>query len=139
MATYEPIGDLKYHRISHNMFIIKRNVDVDRQTGASVDGQIDQNDVLTALPVRAGDIVLSAWANIITACTGAASFDIGVGENVDYWVDGAPLDGLLIDTNTTAAQGSPHQFSVADTIDLKVLEAGVTAGRFEVCALVVRI
>jgi hypothetical protein len=141
MATWEPVGDLRFTRITHNMFIAKRYVDVDAQTNktSGAAGQISANEVLQCIPVKAGDTVLQAWVEIYTACTGAASFDLGVGENVDCWVNGAPLDSALIDTAVTACESGPHYFNVADTIDLTVLEAAVTAGRFAVCALIVRI
>lgn len=139
MAEYEPVGSLKFNRISHNMQIAIRDIDVDRQTGASSDGQIDANDVLNAIPVKAGETVLLAWVEVMTACTGAASYDLGVGEDVDCWVDGAALDGVVIETGTTAAITKPHRFSTADTIDCIVLEQNVTAGRFRVCALIVQI
>jgi len=139
MATYEPVGQLSYHRISHNMGVWKRHVDVDIQTGASSASQIDANDVLTAIPVRTGDIVLQAWINVLTSCTGAASADVGVGENVDCFVDGVAVDGQVVETAVAAGSNGPHRFHTADTIDCKILEAAVTAGKFEVCALIIRI
>jgi len=138
MATYEPVGQLKFKKLGSGMYLAQRFVDVDLQTGASADGQIDQNDVLTAISVRAGDIVLMAWVEVMTACTGGASADIGVGELVDYWANGVALDSTIIEANSTAATGGPHKFSAADTVDLKVLEAAVTAGIFRVCALILR-
>jgi hypothetical protein len=138
MATYEPVGILKFKKLGPDMFIAQRYVDVDRQTGAAADGQIDQNDVLTAIPIRKGDVVITAWVEVMTACTGAASADIGVGEKVDYWANGVALDTVLIETNSSAATGGPHKFSANDTVDLLVLEAAVTAGVFRVCALMIR-
>jgi hypothetical protein len=139
MATYEPVGQLVHNKLAKNLWMVKRTVDVDRQTGASAVGQVDADDVLTAIPVRKGDIVLSTWVQVLTSCTGGASYDLGVGENVDIWADGGPLDGQLVDANTTAPTNPyPYRFSAADTIDVKVLEAAVTAGRFEVCALLIR-
>jgi hypothetical protein len=120
------------------MFISKRYVDVDAQTAGTA-GQIAQDAVLECIPVRAGDTVLSAWVEVYTACTGGASVDVGVGENVDCWVNGAPLDQTNIDTAITAPESGPHFFPNADIIDAKVLEAAVTAGKFAVCALIVRI
>lgn len=142
MATYVPVGKLQTTRITHNMFVSKRLIDVDAQQGhgvAGTTGQIDANSVLQAIPVRAGDTVLEAWVEVYTACTGAASVDVGVGENVDCWVNGAPLDAQTIDTAITAPESGPHYFHAADTIDAKVLEAAVTAGKFAVCALIIRI
>jgi hypothetical protein len=123
------------------MFIEKMHIDVDQQpvAGGGAAGQIAANDVLQAIPVRAGDTVLNAWVEVYTACTGGASVDVGVGEDVDCWLNGGPLDGQVIDTNTTAVTGGPHYFHAADTIDATVLEAAVTAGKFAVCALIVRI
>ena len=137
MATFEPVGKLSFHRVSHNMLIAKKEINVDSQTAGTA-GQIAQNSVLKAIPVKAGDTVLKAWIEVYTSCTGGASVDVGVGEDVDMWLDGGPLDGQVVDTNTTAVKGGPHYFHTADTIDAKVLEAAVTAGRFAVCALIVR-
>jgi hypothetical protein len=140
MATYEPVGQLKFKELGHRagMFLAQRFVDVDAQTGAASDGQIDQNDVLTAIPVKKGEIVLSAWVEVMTACTGGASADIGVGELVDYWANGVALDSAIVEGSSTAGTGGPHKFSAADTVDLQVLEAAVTAGIFRVCALIIR-
>ena len=140
MATYTPVGNLKYQNLTRtkDMFVEYVTIDVDEQTGAAENGQIDQNDILTALPIRVGETVINAWVDVLTACTGGASCDVGVGENVAHWVNGAPLDGLLIDANGTAVEGWPHKFSAADTIDVTILEAGVTAGIFRVNALVLR-
>jgi hypothetical protein len=141
MATYVPVGKLEHHRITHNMFVAKRLIDVDAQQGRGLGtaGQIDANSVLQAIPVRAGDTVLEAWVEVYTACTGGASVDVGVGENVDAWVNGAPLDAQAVDTAITAPESGPHYFHAADTIDAKVLEAAVTAGKFAVCALIIRL
>jgi hypothetical protein len=130
-----PIGKLETHRITHNLLVKKMLINVDNQTTS----QIAANTVVEAIPVRSGDTVLMAWVEVYTACTGAASFDLGVGDNVDCWVNGAPLDSVDIDTAVTAPESGPHYFASADTIDLKVLEAAVTAGDFAVCALIVRI
>lgn len=140
MASFEPVGKRSTHRITHNMFIKKMHIDVDQQlaNGANA-GQIAANDVLQAIPVRIGDTVLNAWIEVYTACTGGASVDVGMGADVDLWLNGGPLDGQAVDTNTTAVTGGPHYFHEADTIDAKVLEAAVTAGKFAVCALIVRI
>lgn len=140
MATYVPVGDMRFHRISHNLFVAERYVDVDAQvkTGDSAAGQISQNDVLQAIPLRAGDVVLQAWFEVITSCTGAASADVGDGNNVDAYVNGAPLDAQNMDTAITAPESGPHRYQAADTIDLTVLEAAVTAGKFKVCALIFR-
>jgi hypothetical protein len=141
MATFEPVGKRSTHRITHNLRIEKCHIDVDQQraTAGGAASQIADGDVLQAIPVKAGDTVLQAWFEVYTACTGGASADVGVGENVDCWVNGAPLDGTAIDTSITAPESGPHYFGSADTIDLIVLEAAVTAGKFAVCALIVRI
>lgn len=142
MATFEPVGELRYHRIAHNLFVAERYIDVDAQSylGATgtVSSQIAQNDVMQAIPVKIGDVVLQCWVEILTSCTGGAAMDVGVGENADAFVDNTPLDGQLVDTNQTAATDCPHRFSAADWIEAKVLDAAVSAGKFKVCALIFR-
>ena len=136
MATYNAIGDIRTTRITHNLMYVSRTVNVDRQTGASVAGQIDQNDVLTCIPVRVNDIVLQAGVLIRTACTGAASGDVGTGDLVNQFADGIALDQTVATAFT--AGGAPKVITVVDTIDLKVLEAAITAGEFDVFALILR-
>ena len=136
--AFVPVGKLSYHRITHNMFIAKFIINVDEQIAATASA-IAANAVLECIPVKVGDTVLQAWFEVYTACTGGASADIGVDTDVDCFVDGAPLDQTAIDTTVVAGSNGPHYFATANTIDMTVLEAAVTAGKFAVCALIVRI
>ena len=124
------------------MFVAKRLIDVDRQPAAGgASGQVSQNDVIRAIPVKAGDTVLNAWIEVYTSCTGGASCDVGTGDAVDIFQDGQPLDAQACDGAGTTAPtgGGAHYFHVADTIDVVVKDAAVTAGKFAVCALIVRL
>ena len=138
MATFVPVGTMRHHRITHNMFIDAYRLNVDHQTMGTA-GAIAQNSVLQCIPVRIGDIVLQAWINVLTACTGGASADVGVGEDVDCFIDGVAIDGQVVETAVTAGSNGPHRFHAADTVDVTILEAAITAGIIEVCALIVRI
>lgn len=45
-------------------------------------------DVFQVIPVLAGDVVLAAWAEVVTACTADATIDLGYGSDVDYFGNG---------------------------------------------------
>jgi len=134
--TFAAIGDLKTHRITHNLIYVVKMLDVDKQSGASTASQITANEVAQCIPVRKGDIVLQAGVFVQVACTGAASGDIGTGDLVNQFADGIALDQTVATAFT--AGGAPKIITVADTIDLKVLEADVTAGKMQVFALILR-
>ena len=137
MASYVPVGDIKTHRLTKNLLYIVRMVDVDLQVGGATSSQVDANDTLQCIPVRVGDIVLQAGVLVRTACTGGASGDVGTGDLVDLFADGMALD-QTVGTAGSDNQTSPKLITVADTIDLKVLEANITAGVFDVVALILR-
>ncbi len=140
MATKAAIGNLNYHRISHNMFIAVRKLNVANQKNNTGGGAgVAANGVVECIPVLAGDVVLAAWINVLTATTGAASADLGDGTDVDHFVNGVAIDSTATDTGMTALTGGPFKFPSADTIDMTVLEAAITAGDLEICALIVRI
>jgi len=111
-------------------------LDVDKQSGATTASQITANEVAQCIPVQVGDIVLQAGVFIQTACTGAASGDVGTGDLVNQFADGIALDQTVATSFT--AGGAPKVITARDTIDLKVLEANVTAGKMQVFALILR-
>ena len=67
MATYVPVGDIKTHRLTKNLLWVTKMIDVDRQTGAGSDGQIDQNDVLACIPVIVGLVLILGGRNKFSA------------------------------------------------------------------------
>jgi hypothetical protein len=139
MATKTAVGDMKYNRITHNMFIAVRHMNIaDQRNNGGAPAGVAQNGVMECIPVRAGDVVLMAWINVLTATTGAASADLGNGTDVDHFVNGVAIDVTTADTGQTALTGGAYRFPSADTIDMTVLDAAITAGKLEVCALIVR-
>ena len=134
--AYAPNGDLKTHHLTKNLLYVSIVIDVDAQDDAATASQITTNEVVEAIPVRAGDIVLQAGVFVRVACTGAASGDVGTADLVNQFADGIALDQTVATAYT--AGGAPKLMTVADTIDLKVLEADVTAGLLEVWALILR-
>lgn len=137
MASYVPVGDIKTKRLTKNLLWVTRTVNVDLQTGGATSSQVDADDTLQCIPLFKGDIVLQAGVHVRTACTGAASGDIGTGDLVDNWGDGMALDQTVA-TAGSDNQAAPKLITVADTLDLKVLEANITAGEFDVVALILR-
>jgi hypothetical protein len=120
------------------MFIAARHLNIADQLNNENGVGVSQNGVVECIPVRAGDVVLMAWINVLTATTGAASADLGNGTDVDHFVNGVAIDVTTADTGQTALTGGAWRFPSADTIDMTVLDAAITAGKLEVCALIVR-
>lgn len=96
-----------------------------------------QADVIQALHVPAGSIVLFAGIEVISAMTGTstdATIDFGVtGGDVDCWVDGFDLDAGTAGAYAAAAAAAitPAQtfFAAADTLDLLIVtQTGTITG-----------
>jgi len=51
-----------------------------------------EGDVHRVFHVKAGDVVLNVWLDVITACPANSTVDVGYGTVVDYWGNGMPLD-----------------------------------------------
>lgn len=102
-----------------------------------------QADVIEALRIPAGSIVLSAWAKCTSVMTGTSTdltIDIGVtGGDVDNFVDGWDFDAATAGTVVATGVQEPIVFNSADTIDLLfVTQTGtVTGGKIVVGAVVV--
>jgi len=104
------------------------------------------NDVYQMLQIPADTWILHSWLRVLAACGTGVSGDLGYGTDTDKW-------GQFLSLNTVQVISGQHQessggiiergiaepfhFSSADTIDLKLNKAA-TAGRVDVCAMVVR-
>ncbi len=107
---------------------------------------IAQGDVIQAIYVPAGSIVLFAGFQQMTVMTGTstdATIDFGVtGGDVDCWVDGYDLDAGTALAYAAAATASitPAQtfFATADTLDLLVATQTntITGGKLRVFAYI---
>lgn len=107
-------------------------------------------DVIQAIEVPAGSLVLQAGLQVIDVATGESAdvaLDLGYGGDVDLWVDGFDLDAaaagayatLVGDAAAGAGAGPVLLLSSADTIDV-LIQAATTAptgGSIRVFALIV--
>ena len=111
-----------------------------------------QNDVIEAIPLEAGEILVGGFAKIITAGTGSTTAQIGItGDDADGLIKSVALDGTA--GTVTAANGA-YLFTQATTTDKPVTWLGgkaiatddtldllldaataVTAGKVEVIAI----
>lgn len=139
MGTRAAVGNLSAHRITHNLLVMKRNLNIALQKNDASGAGVSANGVVECIPLKKGDIVLTAWIQVNTATTGAASADLGTGADVDHFVNGVAIDVTTMDTGQTALTGGAFRFTSADTIDMTVLDAGITAGDLDVCALILRL
>lgn len=91
-------------------------------------------DVIQAIRVPAGSLVLQAGLEVTEVATGESAdvtLDLGVGTDADMWVDGFDLDAaaagayatLLGDGAAGAGVGPFLQVTSADTIDITIATA----------------
>ena len=73
-------------------------------------------DVIEAIEVPAGTIVLSAGYEILTVGTGSGTLSLGDGGDVDRYV--AAVAQTAAGQKTALATNVPHLYTAADTIDL---------------------
>lgn len=106
---------------------------VSQELVAQGDGELATGDVIQAISLPKGTLVLAAGVELVTAIAGASALtlDVGTGDDADQWADGfdaaaASVGGLsTIPVGvTTEAKGNPKVLAAADTID--VTAAGVT-------------
>ena len=111
-----------------------------------------QNDVIEAIPLEAGEILVGGFAKIITAGTASTTAKVGItGDDADGFIASVALDGsagtvtaangayLLTQSGTTpfaVTWTGSKAISTDDTLDL-LLDAStaVAAGRVEVIAI----
>ncbi|MHA2064411.1 MAG: hypothetical protein ACXABY_08530 [Candidatus Thorarchaeota archaeon] len=103
---------------------------------------LSASDTFQALNVYAGEIVIAAGINNITATTAAASYNLGfTGGVTDFFLDGSAANDITLPAATDGYFDGPFYCVTADTID--VLEAGgaqtCAGGVIEVWALIARL
>ena len=111
-----------------------------------------QNDVIEAIPLKVGEILVGGYVQILVAGTGSTTAQVGItGDDADGLVKSVALDGTA--GTVTGANGAylftqatstdkpvswigGKYIATADTLDL-LLDAAtaVTAGRVEVIAI----
>lgn len=118
-------------------------VEIDLAAAVTAKGSaLAQGDVIEAIPVPAGTVILAGGANCKSVMTGTSTdltLDIGVtGGDVDNLVDGWDFDAATAGAfATTVGVNEPVFVTTADTIDiLFVTQTGtVTGGVIRVFAL----
>ena len=110
--------------------VISRTIDF------SVD-EAAQNDVFEVLYIPAKTLVLGVQYQVLTAEGGTLTFDIGDGDDVDGYIDGANGNTLGSGfTTLSLTAGTPDTvtgysngkyYAAADTIDIKLLNAADAA------------
>ena len=96
------------------------------------------SDVIQALDVPAGSVVLAAGMKVVAAHEGTSTdtaFDLGTAADVDQFVDGFDFDGAAVGDQATALM-APLWVAADDTIDitLAAMTGTTTAGKVEVWA-----
>lgn len=111
-----------------------------------------QNDVIEAIPIDAGEILVGGFAKIITAGTASTTAQVGItGDDVDGFIASVALDGsagtvtaangayLLTQSGTTpfaVTWTGSKAIATDDTLDLLLnASTAVAAGRVEVIAI----
>ena len=111
-----------------------------------------QNDVIEAIPLDAGEILVGGFAKIITAGTASTTAQVGItGDDVDGFIASVALDGsagtvtpaggayLLTQSATTpfaVTWTGSKAIATDDTLDLLLnASTAVTAGQVEVIAI----
>ena len=81
-----------------------------------------QNDVIEAIPLEAGEILVGGFAKIITAGTGSTTAQIGItGDDADGFIASVALDGTA--GTVTAANGA-YLFTQSETSPFAVTWVG---------------
>lgn len=111
-----------------------------------------QNDVIEAIPLGAGEILVGGFAKIITAGTASTTAQVGItGDDADGFIASVALDGsagtvtaangayLLTQSGTTpfaVTWTGSKAIATDDTLDLLLnASTAVAAGRVEVIAI----
>lgn len=124
------------------IYIMKRFVDFSVTANNLNAGN---GDVLPVLPIRAGELVLAVFIELLTACSTNATVDVGTGNDVDHFFAGYELDAQPHTANPdvgTAKHHTPLYFNAADTIDLKATtdtaDVDISSGALNLGAVIVR-
>lgn len=131
--------------MNNSNFAYKISKEIDFAAAATAKGSaLAAADVIEALRLPAGVVVLAAGARKTSAMTGTSTdltLDIGVtGGDVDQFVDGWDYDAALVgDIVASGVQMPPAVFKTSDTIDILIAtQTGtLTGGKVEVWAVIV--
>ena len=132
MATYNVtgVGGTTGHPSNgRTPYLVENTIDV---SAVNSDAGSAQNDVLKCIDVPAETLVMAAGLEVLTACSGSVTFDLGItGVDVDIYTDG--------DTNATGystlTATARSVAASADTLDVLQGGAASTVGKIRVWAI----
>ena len=132
MATYNVTGaggTAGHPSNGRTPYLVENTIDISAINSSSGTAN---GDVVNALDIPAETLIMEAGIEVITACSGSVTLDLGItGGDVDRYVDG--------DTNATGFSAPTATartiVASADTLDVLVLSADSTAGKIRVFAV----
>ena len=132
MATYDRTGKggtTGHPANGRTPYLVENTIDV---SAVNSSAGTTNGDILQALDIPAETLIMEAGIEVITACSGSVTLDLGItGGDVDRYVDG--------DTNATGFSAPTATartiVASADTLDVLVLSADSTAGKIRVFAV----
>ena len=132
MATYDLTaagGTTGHPSNGRTPYLVENTIDV---SAVNSSAGTTNGDILQALDIPAETLIMEAGIEVITACSGSVTLDLGItGGDVDRYVDG--------DTNATGFSAPTATartiVASADTLDVLVLSADSTAGKIRVFAV----
>lgn len=138
-------GHPQRHSAVYHAYVVGREIDL--ATAVTTKGSaLAQGDVIEALDIPAGTMLLAGGAYKVSAMTGTSTdltFDMGVtGGDVDNLVDGWDFDAAAVgDFGSTVGVQEPVFFKTADTLDiLFATQTGtVTGGKIWVFAVLANV
>lgn len=154
-SVVESVGRGGFAAFGPKLGLVEVEIDTgDINSGALVDG-----DIVQALSLPIGTLILQAGLEVTEAFAGAAQvvLDLGTGDDPDQFVDGSSANAFDVGTSgsqkavgtysnmapsvTTTTAGVSKILSAADTLDLKFAAitgggATLTAGKVRVWALI---
>ena len=132
MATFDVTGKggtTGHPANGRTPYLVENTIDV---SAVNSSAGTTNGDILQALDIPAETLIMEAGIEVITACSGSVTLDLGItGGDVDRYVDG--------DTNATGFSAPTATartiVASADTLDVLVLSAASTAGKIRVFAV----
>ena len=132
MATFDKTGKggtTGHPANGRTPYLVENTIDISAINSSS--GTAD-GDIVQALDIPAETLIMEAGIEVITACSGSVTLDLGItGGDIDRYADG--------DTNATGFSAPTATartiVASADTLDIKVLDAASSAGKIRVFAV----
>jgi len=143
MATYNVtgVGGTTGHPSNgRTPYMVENTIDVSAVNG---DSGTAQNDVLKCIDVPAETIIIAAGIEVLTACSGSVTVDVGITGSTagfsdpDAFIDAYDATGASYAGRDATADADPIMLTckVADTIDALMAGAASSAGKIRVWAV----